>query len=137
VKGATGKILGMGEKQADLQLAPITNGTGTAAVCGEHATLLPLPRLAACIWQTLVRRIICLSIHSSTPAFHAFLCLPQSTTEVQTVMVSLMQQSVVLKCVGSEVCVDTSLCTALQLPHRYHGPCQELSAYWHIFGMHS
>jgi hypothetical protein len=43
-----------------------------------------------------------------------------------------MLQSVV----SSEVCVeDTSLHTTLQLLHCDHGPCQELSAYWHILRM--
>jgi hypothetical protein len=30
----------MGENQADLQLASIANGTGTATVCGDPATLV-------------------------------------------------------------------------------------------------
>jgi hypothetical protein len=29
------------------------------------------------------------------------------------------------------------LCPTLQLLHHCHGPCHELSAYWHILRMHS
>jgi hypothetical protein len=34
------QILSMGENQADLELTPIANGTGTATVCGDPSTLM-------------------------------------------------------------------------------------------------
>jgi hypothetical protein len=39
-KGTTGKIVGVGKNQADLELVPNTNATGMATVQGEPATLL-------------------------------------------------------------------------------------------------
>jgi hypothetical protein len=47
--GTTGKIFGMDENQADFELVPTANGTGTAIVQGEPYTLLCMPY----IWQLI------------------------------------------------------------------------------------
>jgi hypothetical protein len=65
-RGASGKILRVSENQADLELLPVANGTGTATVHGECATC--------------------------SAAVHAVLSLLRTTVEGPTMPVSLMRR---------------------------------------------
>jgi hypothetical protein len=81
VKGITGRILSIGENQAGLELMTIVNGMGTAAVYGEPATLLCTPHVQLLMWGL---SSMCPSMHSSTSAVHALLCLLWYTIEDQS-----------------------------------------------------
>jgi hypothetical protein len=117
-----GKIRGVRENQAYLELVPVANGTAIASVREKRATCS-----AACIQLTLTWRFTSTRLRI------------RSTSTVRTL---LRGKSASLSdgddqwrqtSVGSEVYAeDTSECTTLQLLHLYHGFRQELRAYQRI-----
>jgi hypothetical protein len=84
-KVTTGKIVGMGENHADLQLVPNANAMSMATVQAEPATLLCPPHVQQVVWGFS-------SMHFFRIHFHDFLHLPLSTVEGQTVLAPFCDQ---------------------------------------------
>jgi hypothetical protein len=121
--GTTGKILGMDENQADFELVPIANGTGTVTAQGHPSTLLCMPYIWQLISNKLQHGVLLYAFqHVLFPI--NFLCTSQSSAVYCTWANSTGLPGIMIngvKHVGLEDYVeDTSPHTTLQLLHHYH-----------------
>jgi hypothetical protein len=121
--GITDKILGMDENQADFELVPTANGTGTATAQEEPSTLLCMPYIWQLISNTCQHGVLLSAFqHKLFPI--NFLCTSQSSAVYcrwanSTGLPDVMLNGV--KRVSLEDYVeDTSPQTTLQLLHHYH-----------------
>jgi hypothetical protein len=138
-EGNNGKILGVSENQADSELVPAANGTGTASIHEERA--IPL-------WTPHVRQLVLnyadteIHLYASENTLFDINCpytYPSSTASRRggkSTSFSDGDDQWRQTCVGSEVYAkDTCPCTDLQLLHHYHGFRQELTAHRRILGI--
>jgi hypothetical protein len=122
----------MGKNQADVELIPAANGTGTATVHVEPATLLCVPHVQQLVFREHWFRdsplaiSVCTLPHSLFMHFSVFRSLPFKGEQYWFPRCSDQWCEM---CVGSEVYAGgTCPCRTSQLLHHYHRFCWELSA---------
>jgi hypothetical protein len=120
--------------KTDLEIIPVANGTGTAAVHEECATCSAVCIRRRQTWGPSSTR---LSMRSSTSTVRELFRSPLSIPEGWTVPVPLMRGPIAwnVRCVRKSTLNITSPRIALHLLHYYHGLGQKLSIYRFFLGM--